>query len=73
MAVPVSRPDQPAVYLDTLYVNPVTSTSLLSFILKRVKLLAVSVTSIVTIVQSIIRNPRTKAVNGAAINMKSLG
>ena len=49
MAVPVSRPDQPNVFLDTIYVNPVICTSLLNFAINRLKSLVVSAISTASI------------------------
>jgi hypothetical protein len=71
MAVPVSRPDQPNVFLDTIYVNPVTSTSLLSFAINRLKSLTVSVNSAVNLLKSIVRP--NKVINGSTINSTILG
>jgi hypothetical protein len=74
MAVPVSRPDQPSVFLDTLWATPSISASLLSFAINRLKSLAVSVSSAVNLVTStILRGFGTKVVNGSAINSKTLG
>jgi hypothetical protein len=73
MAVPVSRPDQPAVFLDTIYVNPVTSTSLLSFAFKRVKSLAVSVISTASILTQYFAYSGSKVVNGSPVNTTTLG
>jgi hypothetical protein len=72
MAVPVSRPDQPSVFLDTIYVNPITSVAtLLKAVLKS---LAVSVSSAVSIALSTtLRGFGTNVVNGSAINSKTLG
>jgi hypothetical protein len=73
MAVPVSRPDQPAVYLDTLIVNE-TPVITLSFIRSLLKSLAVSVTSVCSILP--IKYPKTTntpVVNGYALNTTTLG
>jgi hypothetical protein len=72
MAVPVSRPDQPNVFLSTLWSNAVTSVAT---ILKGViKSLAVSVSSAVSIALSTtLRGFGKKVVNGSAINSKTLG
>jgi len=72
MAVPVSRPDKPNVFLDTLYSNTVTSVaSIAKFVLK---LFAVSVSSVVNIATSTtLRGFGNKVVNGSAINSKTLG
>jgi hypothetical protein len=73
MSVPVSRPDQPAVFLDTLYVTPVTSTSILSFILNRLKSLAVSVISTASILTQYFPSLGSKVLDGAPINTTTLG
>jgi hypothetical protein len=73
MAVPVSRPDQPAVFLDTLYVTPVTSTSLLSFAINRLKSLAVSVISTASILTQYFPSLGSKVLDGAPINTTTLG
>jgi hypothetical protein len=72
MSVPVSRPDQPAVFLDTLYSTPVTSIA--SIIKGVLKSLAVSVSSATTILYSTVKyGYGVKPVNGSAINSKTLG
>ena len=72
MAVPVSRPDQPNVFLDTIYVTP--SVSIASIIKGVLKSLAVSVSSAVSVALSTtLRGFGTKVVNGSAINSKTLG
>ena len=72
MAVPVSRPDQPNVFLDTIYVTP--SVSIASIIKGVLKSLAVSVSSAVSVALSTtLRGFGKKVVNGSAINSKTLG
>ena len=72
MAVPVSRPDQPNVFLDTIYVTP--SVSIASIIKGVLISLAVSVSSAVSVALSTtLRGFGTKVVNGSAINSKTLG
>ena len=72
MAVPVSRPDQPNVFLDTIYVTP--SVSIANIIKGVLKSLAVSVSSAVSVALSTtLRGFGTKVVNGSAINSKTLG
>ena len=73
MAVPVSRPDQPAVFLDTIIVNPVVSTSSLTYAINKVKSLLVSVTSTVSILTQLFPSLGDKTVNGAPINTMTLG
>jgi hypothetical protein len=73
MAVPVSRPDQPAVFLDTLIANTVTSTSLLSFAINRLKSLAVSVISTASILTQYFPSLGSKVLDGAPINTTTLG
>ena len=72
MAVPVSRPDQPSVFLDTLWATtPVSIASIIKGVLKS---LAVSVSSAVSVALSTtLRGFGTKVVNGSAINSKTLG
>jgi hypothetical protein len=73
MAVPVSRPDQPAVYLDTLIVQETPIVSL-SFVKSLLKSLAVSVTSVASIITNKYPfTPASKVVNGAALNTTTLG
>ena len=73
MAVPVSRPDQPAVYLDEIIVQETPIVSL-SFVKSLLKSLAVSVTSVCSIIP--IKYPKTtntSVVNGFALNTTTLG
>ena len=73
MAVPVSRPDQPSVFLAPIIVTE-TTISTFSFIISRLKSLAVSVSSAVSVALSTtLRGFGTKVVNGSAINSKTLG
>jgi len=73
MAVPVSRPDQPAVYLDEIIVNE-TPIITLSFVKSLLKSLLISVTSVCSILP--IKYPKTtntSVVNGFALNTTTLG
>jgi len=71
MAVPVSRPDQPNVFLDTIWIEVSSIASIGKAVLKS---LAVSVSSAVNIATSTtLRGFGTKVVNGSAINSKTLG
>ena len=72
MSVPVSRPDQPNVFLDTIYSNPITSVS--TIIRSVLKSLAVSVSSATTLLYSTVKYAYgVKPINGSAINSKTLG
>ena len=72
MAVPVSRPDQPNVFLDTIYSNPITSVA--TIIRSVLKSLAVSVSSATTLLYSTVKYAYgVKPINGSAINSKTLG
>lgn len=73
MSVPLSRPDPPALFLDELIADVVTSASILSFIINRVKLLAVSVISTASILTQYFPSLGSKVVNGAPINTTTLG
>jgi len=71
MSVPVSRPDQPSVFLDTIWIEVSSIASIGKAVLKS---LAVSVSSAVSIALSTtLRGFGTKVVNGSAINSKTLG
>lgn len=73
MAVPVSRPDQPNVFIQDEIVTETTIISL-SFIKTLLKSLAVSVTSVCSIIP--IKYPKTTntaVVNGFALNTTTLG
>lgn len=73
MSVPVSRPDQPAVFLDTIIAQEST-VSTFSFIIARLKSLIVSVSSTVTILRQYYPSlGGNKVVNGAALNTNTLG
>ena len=72
MSVPVSRPDQPNVFLDTIYSNPITSVA--TIIRSVLKSLAVSVSSATTLLYSTVKYAYgVKPINGSAINSKTLG
>ena len=73
MAVPVSRPDQPNVFLDTIYVNPVICTSLLNFAINRLKSLVVSAISTASILTQYFPSLGSKVLDGAPINTTTLG
>ena len=73
MAVPVSRPDQPAVFLDTIWTE-VTSTVTLSLIKNLSKILSASVSSVVSIITTTYpKSTVQKVVNGFALNTTTLG
>jgi len=73
MAVPVSRPDQPPVYIQDETVTEIPVITL-SFIKVLLKSLVVSVSSVVSIITNIYPfTPATKVVNGAALNTTTLG
>ena len=72
MSVPVSRPDQPNVFLDTIYSNPITSVA--TIIRSVLKSLAVSVSSATTLLYYTVKyGYGVKPINGSAINSKTLG
>ena len=73
MSVPVSRPDQPNVFLDTIYVNPVICTSLLNFAINRLKSLVVSAISTASILTQYFPSLGSKVLDGAPINTTTLG
>lgn len=73
MSVPLSRPDQPAVFLDTIYVNPVICTSLLNFAINRLKSLVVSAISTASILTQYFPSLGSKVLDGAPINTTTLG
>lgn len=73
MSVPLSRPDPPTLFLQDEIVteSPVIT---LSFIKALLKSLAVSVSSLVTILKTVYPfTPASKVVNGAALNTTTLG
>jgi hypothetical protein len=73
MAVPVSRPDQPPVYLDDLIVTETPIVSL-SFIKVLLKSFLVSVSSVASIIKTLYPfTPATKVLDGAAVNQTTLG
>ena len=73
MSVPVSRPDQPNVFTDTIYAT-VNSNSLLNLAIIRVKSILESVTSSVTIITSLYpKSTSQKVVNTFALNTTTLG
>jgi hypothetical protein len=73
MSVPVSRPDQPPVYIADLIVTetPVITLSFIKFVSR---MLSASVSSVVSIITTIYPfTPATKVVDGAALNTTTLG
>jgi hypothetical protein len=73
MAVPVSRPDQPNVFIQDEIVTEIPIVSL-SFIKSLFRILTVSVSSVVNIITSVFPfTPASKVVNGAALNTTTLG
>jgi hypothetical protein len=73
MSVPLSRPDPPTLFLQDEIVteSPVIT---LSFIKALLKSLAVSVSSLVTILKTVYPfTPASKVVDGAALNTTTLG
>lgn len=73
MSVPVSRPDQPPVYLDDLIVTE-TPTVTLSFIKVLLKSFVASVSSVASIIKTLYPfTPATKVLDGAAVNQTTLG
>jgi len=73
MAVPVSRPDQPPVYIQDMIVTETPIVSL-SFIKVLLKSLAVSVSSVASIIAT--KYPKlavSKVVDGYALNTTTLG
>ena len=73
MSVPLSRPDPPPLYIQDEIVteSPVIT---LSFIKNLLKSLAVSVSSLVSIVTNLYPfSPASKVVNGATLNSTTLG
>jgi hypothetical protein len=74
MSVPLSRPDPPASYVDTIYVNPITSNISLSFALNRVKSYLANVASNVTILVNLYpKSTSGKVVNTFVLNATTLG
>jgi hypothetical protein len=73
MAVPVSRPDQPPVYIADLIATE-TPTITLSFIKYISRMLTVSVSSVASIIKTLYPfTPATKVLDGAAVNQTTLG
>jgi len=73
MSVPVSRPDQPPVYIQDEIVTEQTVITLL-FQSFRLKSLLASVSSAVTIIRNLYPFvPASKVVDGAALNTTTLG
>ena len=73
MSVPVSRPDQPPIYIQDETVTEI-AVSTLSFVKSLVRILSVSVTSVCSII--LIKYPKTtntSVVNGFALNTTTLG
>ena len=73
MAVPVSRPDQPPIYIQDVTVTEIAVITL-SFVKSLVRILSVSVTSVCSIIP--IKYPKTtntSVVNGFALNTTTLG
>jgi hypothetical protein len=74
MAVPVSRPDQPNVFLDAISWL-VNSSSTLSYAIYRLKsaLLTINVSSAVSMLRTLYPTIGNKLVDGYAVNTKTLG
>lgn len=73
MAVPVSRPDQPPVYIADLIVTE-TPTITLSFIKSLFRIITASVSSVASIIKTLYPfTPATKVLDGAAVNQTTLG
>jgi len=74
MAVPVSRPDQPNVFLDAISWL-VNSSSTLSYAIYRLKsaLLTINVSSAVSMLRTLYLTKGNKLVDGYAVNTKTLG
>lgn len=73
MAVPVSRPDQPPLYIQDEIVNEIPIISL-NFAVARLKSFAVSVASVASIIKTLYPfTPATKVLDGAAVNQTTLG
>lgn len=72
-AVPISRPDAPPVYIQDETVTE-TLVITLSFIKSLYRILAVSVSSVASIIKTVYPfTAPTKVVNGAAVNQTTLG
>lgn len=73
MSVPVSRPDQPPVYISDLTVTE-TPVITLSFIRVLLKSFVASVSSVASIIKTLYPfTPATKVLDGAAVNQTTLG
>ena len=73
MSVPLSRPDPPTLFIQDEIVTE-TPIITLSFIKSKLKSLAVSVSSLVTILKTVYPfTPASKVVDGAALNTTTLG
>lgn len=73
MSVPLSRPDPPPLFIQDEIVTE-TPVITLSFIKSKLKSLAVSVSSLVTILKTVYPfTPASKVVDGAALNTTTLG
>ena len=73
MSVPVSRPQQPNVFLAPLIVTE-TSVITLSFIKFVSRMLSSSVSSVASIIKTLYPfTPATKVLDGAAVNQTTLG
>jgi hypothetical protein len=73
MSVPISRPDQPPLYIQDVIVNEIPIISL-NFALARLKSFAVSVASVASIIKTLYPfTPATKVLDGAAVNQTTLG
>jgi hypothetical protein len=73
MSVPVSRPDQPPVYIQDEIVTE-TPIVTLSFIKVLLKSFVASVSSVASIIKTLYPfTPATKVLDGAAVNQTTLG
>jgi len=73
MSVPVSRPQQPNVFLGPLIVTE-TPTITLSFIKSLFRIITASVSSVASIIKTLYPfTPATKVLDGAAVNQTTLG
>ena len=73
MSVPVSRPDQPPIYIQDETVTEIAVITL-SFVKSLVRILSVSVSSVASIINTLYPfTPATKVLDGAAVNQTTLG
>jgi len=73
MSVPVSRPDQPPIYIQDETVTEIAVITL-SFIKSLFRILSVSVTSVCSIIPiKYLKTTNTSVVNGFALNTTTLG